>query len=300
MSHPASNRSSVFGSRSRHECTEMRLVLESVGISAVLAQHDGEWQVQVGQPHHDRAIAELEAYRLERSSDSFVAQPRQRVLPGAGWGVLVYVLTMISIYLLATVSAYGWPWEAVGRLRAGDVMSGQIWQTVTALTLHADTGHLASNLMFGSLFGFLAGRILGGGVAWLTIVLSGALGNLINALMRHADHTSIGASTAVFAGLGLLVAHAIVPRPGSRQSTRERYMPLMAGVLMLAYLGTEGERTDVLAHVAGFFSGLMVGWLACRIPERWLIKNSFQWCTGIATFFILSGAWTIAILMGRG
>ena len=299
MSSPVSQRILVFESHNRKECSEMRLVLESVGISAVLAQNEGQWQVHVADPHYDRAIRELETYVSERSGDSVVAPPVRADMPGAGWGVFAYLLILVSIALLSDVSAYGWPWASIGRMRAGDVINGQAWRTVTALTLHADITHLASNLLFGSLFGFLAGRILGGGVAWLTIVLAGVLGNFTNAIVRGADHTSIGASTAVFAGLGVLVAHAIVPRPTSRQTARERYMPLIAGILMLAFLGTEGEQTDVLAHVTGFFSGLIVGGFACRVPQRWLASGSLQWWGGFATVAIVSGAWTVAILFSK-
>ena len=73
---------------------------------------------------------------------------------------------------------------------------------MTALGLHADSVHLAGNLVFGLVFGFLAGERLGWGLAWFGMLLAGALGNTLNAFVQAPDHTSVGASTAVFATLG--------------------------------------------------------------------------------------------------
>jgi len=50
---------------------------------------------------------------------------------------------------------------------------------VTALTLHVDSGHLITNLGFGMLFGYLAGQLLGPGIAWASILAAGALGNFL-------------------------------------------------------------------------------------------------------------------------
>jgi rhomboid protease GluP len=72
------------------------------------------------------------------------------------------------------------------------------------LSLHADPLHLMSNLASGVIFGIFVAQILGSGVAWLTILLAGALGNALNALVQSPEHTATGASTAIFGALGIL------------------------------------------------------------------------------------------------
>ena len=67
------------------------------------------------------------------------------------------------------------------------------------------------------LFGYLAGQAIGGGVAWLSIVVSGALGNFINALLQDPTHSSIGASRP--GSLAWIVSHTIVPTTPSRGIT---------------------------------------------------------------------------------
>ena len=83
--------------------------------------------------------------------------------------------------------------------QAGLIRAGEWWRTFTALGLHADPLHLAGNLIYGLIFGFLAGQLLGWGLAWSGLLLAGALGNLLNAFLQAPTHSSIGASTAVFA-----------------------------------------------------------------------------------------------------
>ena len=78
-----------------------------------------------------------------------------------------------------------------------------MWRLTTALTLHADLGHIVANSVFGGLFGLLGRPHLGTGVAWFCIVLGGTLGNALNALARPDEFASIGASTATFAAVGL-------------------------------------------------------------------------------------------------
>ena len=110
------------------------------------------------------------------------------------------------------------------------------------------------------------------------------------------DHSSIGASTAVFAALGIMVAHALRPRASMPQSKMKRWSPLIAGVLMLAFIGVGGEHTDVVAHVTGFLAGLMIGWIGCRLPDRWLAKGAVQLWTGVVTIAIVTGSWIIAVM----
>ncbi len=118
------------------------------------------------------------------------------------------------------------------------------------------------------MIGTVTAQLLGQGLAWLAILLAGALGNALAALLRAPDHTAIGASTAVFAALGIVSAYTRQRRWLERHLGLRRLAPLGAGVLLLAYLGFGGERTDVGAHVMGFAVGLAVGWALARWFDR--------------------------------
>lgn len=292
----ANTSTAVFVSPRRAACQEISLVLQAVGISSELARDEhADWLVLVDYDVHTRARTEIQEYLRDQSSETSHTASGVSVFGGAVLGVVFYIAILVSVAILANVSAYGIDWKSVGTMRAGDVMAGQVWRTVTALTLHADLSHLLSNLLFGSVFGLLVGRILGGGVAWLSIVIAGAAGNFGNALLRTSEHLSIGASTAVFAALGILVAHALKPRGDDHLSLMRRWSPLIAGVVMFAFLGLEGERTDVLAHASGLVAGVFLGFGVCRLADSILERESVQFAASAATILILVASWAVAV-----
>jgi membrane associated rhomboid family serine protease len=102
------------------------------------------------------------------------------------------------------------------------------------------------------------GRLRG----WLLLALAATAGNLAVAAVNYpGPYRSIGASTAVFAGLGLLTGRAIrvLRGEGGRLRWRPVFVPLAAGVTLLGLFGAGDVRTDVVAHVTGFAAGLMLG-----------------------------------------
>ena len=168
------------------------------------------------------------------------------------------------------------------------------WRTVTALTLHADARHLAANIVFGGLVGLFAGQLLGSGLAWFSILIAGAAGNLLNALIRNPGHTSVGASTAVFAALGIVAAYVWKRRRHLHASKLVRWAPLVGAVVLLSYLGTGGVRTDVAAHVAGFLAGVVLGAVYGKLGSRMESVAGSQRLLGGTALAVLALAWALA------
>jgi membrane associated rhomboid family serine protease len=158
-------------------------------------------------------------------------------------GSLIYALVLLGV---AAAISFGWgrldAFEA-GSLNAALVRQGQWWRAWTSLTLHLDAAHIAANLGAGAWFGYLAGRLLGPGTAWALVVLGAGAANWVESLLAAADHRSVGASTAVFTALGLLAAYTWRERHSMALRPAQRYGPLFAGVILLGWLGTSGERT---------------------------------------------------------
>ncbi|MGF1484124.1 MAG: rhomboid family intramembrane serine protease [Opitutales bacterium] len=151
---------------------------------------------------------------------------------------------------------------------------GEFWRLATALLLHADLGHIVSNAISGACFGLLVQSLFGRVRAWLWIALTGILGNAINVLVYYPEqHLAIGASTAVFGALGLVIGgsmRAVLTAEGRNREAgawKRRLAPLFAGIVLLGWFGggggvpTDGSAltTDVLAHVWGFLTGLVLG-----------------------------------------
>jgi membrane associated rhomboid family serine protease len=243
-----------------------------------------------------QAMAELESYQQEN-----------RPLPGSGYsvptvdggwaGVLGYLMVIWLQPSLEANQAFGWDWREAGHLQAGLVAAGEWWRCITALTLHGDLGHIVANSLFGSLFGLYVGRYLGSGFGWLLILASGALGNAMNAWIQPDAFSSIGASTASFGALG--VSAAFVWRRGyyRNRDWRRSLAPIFAGIALLAFTGTGGENTDVVAHFTGFAAGALLGAAAAAFDIRRL-GVSGQYLAGAAAITLVVTAWSFAGTVG--
>ncbi len=291
---PSAELETVFQSDRKAACNESHLVLVAVGIAAVVQRQGHRWAVLVEPADVPRAREELEKFRRENPPQPTTREPLVPRYGGAWPAAIVYAATIL-LFALITGGARAGQWRVIAQMEAGAVMAGQWWRIVTALTLHVDAAHVISNVLFGALFGLLAGRALGGGVAWLVIVVAGALGNGVNAALQSPDHRSLGASTAVFAALAILVSHALRPRRTATETLLRRWSPLIAGVVLFALTGVGGERTDVLAHLTGFLAGLVFGWIGARLPHHWLARSSVQWAAGLAALGIVGVAWRFAL-----
>lgn len=180
-------------------------------------------------------------------------------------------------------------WLQLGSAHAWKIMQGEWWRIVTALTLHADWLHLLGNLVFGGVFIARLARELGSGLAWLLLLTSGAAGNLLNAWLQHPDHRAVGASTAVFGIIGLSSLLSLVR---FRKPLWRRWpLPIAAACGLIALLGVGGERTDLGAHLWGFFCGGILGLVTAFFLKRYgrpgpLQNRLLAALTG--TLFILS------------
>ncbi len=279
----------------RRQAEQYALVLTAMGMQSWIAP-DGEF-VALFVAHEDaaRADGELAAYDRENREP-----PPGRVwLPPALPRVevaLVYWAALLFFFAAARNEAFSFDWLGEGVAQTGLMLKGEWWRAVTALCLHASGAHLLGNLVFGAVFLMLLAQVTGAGVAGLSMVAAGAAGNVISALVQSPAHTSIGASTAIFASLGLLAALRQVKSRDHALSALRNWTPVAGGLALLAFLGFSGENTDVLAHVLGFASGIAAGWLLAKRDRDWTVDQGLQWKCAGAVATILASAWVAAAL----
>lgn len=269
------------------------LVLIAMSINCMLVRRP--WGIGLVVAVHDAARAEeqLDAYEAE-NAPRVALEPAFRAKDVID-ASLIAALLVVFTQMAADGLFFGADWYHAGAANAGLIRGGEWWRAITALGLHGDLGHIASNLVFGGVLGVIVAQVLGAGLGWLSILLSGFLGNLANAMFQSAGHTAIGASTAVFGALGLAASLAwqrqTVTGPGLR-----RWAPLGAGVMLLAFMGVSGERTDIGAHLAGFGVGSVMGFLLHQlsrfIPQG---QRAQRWYAAAAAG-LFAGAWTIALV----
>lgn len=280
---------------SREECNELALVLAAQAIPSDVRWDGRVWVLSIPADSLVRARYELESYAAE--SRRRRQPPPPLPVHGRPWpGIVAYAVALTLMALLAPDFSFGVDWLTIGRMDGGRMLAGDWWRPVTALMLHADAAHLLGNLLFGGFFAYSVCRYLGGGFGWLAIVATGAIGNIANGFLAGADHRSIGASTAVFAALGILSAYLWRQGFPSHVSRRERFAPVIAGIGLLAFTGTGGVNTDIGAHLLGFVAGFGGGLAIARIgaPTAHTVQVI---SVGIVTALVFL-AWTAAISLG--
>lgn len=281
--------------RHRGTLAEMGLVLTAVGIPHRLEERIEGWTLLVDEGHVAQALEELGDYQEEQSGEA----PPPEIAPPVDdgrWGILGFLVVIWAVPYLQGEAPFGADMLRAGRMQAGLVEVGEWWRTITALTLHGDSGHILSNSAFGAFFGLYVARGLGSGVGWLLVLLAGALGNGANALIQADAFSSIGASTATFAALGLFAAVAWARGEIRRGSGwRRGVAPLFAGFALVVWTGTGGENTDVAAHFTGFGAGAVLGALSGQLPRDAFARPALQLGAGALALALPVLAWRLAL-----
>jgi len=155
----------------------------------------------------------------------------------------------------------------------------------------------------GALLALVASEF-GAGWGGLLMLAAGILGNALNAgLLPQAQHQALGASTMVFALLGILSSTATLALWQQRQQGRgvfrivHLWLPVLAGCGMLSLYGS-APGTDLGGHLNGFLAGLLLGFLARKLPPG-CFARAWQWSAGVLALLALSLAWVLARRYGQ-
>lgn len=283
----------VYESRNRRSCSDRALVLAAIRVPYQLVDDGLSCAIVVPAEYSARAVEELRLYEAENPP----VRPRSRkriVYQDALPGVVGYVLVICAVAWLAGYSILEANWFVAGRVDGTLIREGEWWRTITALTLHSGVRHLLGNLVFGVFFGIFAGRLLGSGVAWLAVIIAAALGNAANTLLLESTHRSIGASTAVFATLGMLAGYVWRGQFMAQDRWSTRFGPIVGGLALLMFTGTGDENTDIGAHLMGFVCGFGTGMLL-TILGRSPAPARIQYAAGIAAVGLIALAWLQAL-----
>jgi membrane associated rhomboid family serine protease len=283
----------VFESRNRQSCADRALVLASLQIPHKVIDDGGSCALIVPAQFSAQAFVELQLY--DEENPPVQPKPVRKIeYQDATPGLIGYVFVVCAVAGMAGYSFFQSNWFVAGRVDGELIRNGEIWRLFTALTLHSGVKHLLGNIVFGVFFGLFAGRLLGSGIAWLAIVLAAATGNALNTLLLEATHRSIGASTAVFAALGLVAGYVWFGKLMPQERWSNRYGPIVGGLALLMYTGTGGENTDIGAHLLGFVSGFGAGLILTRLGR--LPKDTqTQLVAGAIAFGLIFFSWTIAL-----
>ncbi len=244
---------------------EEMLVVLAMGLACQVDEDPEGGFVLLVHPDYTGAVfRELDCYRAEQAVPPPPPAPPIR---DHGNGAPLTALWALALGWSFWMQGHDPTWTARGVSSPRGIFGNdEWWRPFTSLFLHADVGHLMGNVAFGVFFGTWVSRAIGPFRGWMLVLLSGTLGNLLNAMLRQSERfSSLGASTAVFGALGMLTGIAVFQsvRDHSRRGRFRYLLPLAGGLAMFSMWGAGPDpQIDVSGHVCGFLSGLALGTLA--------------------------------------
>jgi rhomboid protease GluP len=270
---------------------EWELALVAQGLSPSLSRTRDGFVLSVPEEEVERALVGLSAYERENPRE-----PRERDEPAEPPNLVAgaSIAGILLLFFFITVWQPTVQWFERGSADADRILRGELWRTVTALSLHANLAHALSNAIGITVFLGALSSILGPGLSSPLVLLAGAGGNLANALIHGSSHVSIGASTSVFGAVGMLGGLGLARRGRRKVPRRRAWVPVAAALALLAMLGSGGESVDVLAHLFGFLFGGVLGLIFAFVapsPPGRLV----QWGCASAAFAVLISCWLLAL-----
>ncbi|MBA4368149.1 MAG: hypothetical protein C0403_11000 [Desulfobacterium sp.] len=247
----------IYQNLTAAQTNQYGLILTACGISFHTQKAGKSWNILVDDANMEKAFRIIEKSIAENQTASPSLTADDHHYPGGYTGLWIAIV-IISVYVAMMLSGESKLFMNQYQSSAMRIMAGDYYRTVTSLFIHADAGHLAGNAIGIAIFGTFLCRITGWGMGMLMVLLSGGLGNLLNAFMYRIGHISIGASTAVFGAIGILAGYLFFIKFRQINIKRSSWLPIGGSVALLSFLGS-GEYTDVTAHFYGMTVGIFLG-----------------------------------------
>jgi len=247
----------LFKSLSGKETDLIILILTSQNIKTLVQGQNNRFDIYVTKKDMEMALLMVETFH-EENKFSRIKQQFQKIPVSSFNSTTAFIIMGILFLIHMLCIHYHIQNKMIMTYGASSlfILQGETYRAVTALLLHSDARHLAGNLAGLLIFGAPFISLAGFGVGPFMLLFAGTLGNLINAHFYKTAHLSIGASTAIMGAAGLLVAFQVTCK--QKPFRLNNIMPVFAGMVLVAMF-SQGERTDVWAHIFGFICGLVPG-----------------------------------------
>ena len=267
------------------------LVLLSQGIShRIDRSEDGPFQIFVEPEKRRTAQFQIRLYHREN--------PPRTDNPPLPLKFTFQPLWVLSVPVFCTLLDFSGAISQMnnaGIADAGKILRGEWWRTITAMTLHGDSRHLAGNLVSG----FLALSLLHYRIPLAKLVpflaVASAVANFFVALTVQTNFRSLGFSGFVFATIGCLAVIEFRLMPRETHGMLRRFAPLCGAASLAVFLGL-GENADILGHLYGFIAGLLCGFIPKKKTLRWGAPTAVTdifWIFAYYVLFIIG--WTLAL-----
>jgi len=279
----------IIETRNRREAFDWGLVLASQNIDAIIERspETGKYIILVPESDYLRAIEQLRIYQVENLHfrPAYRIEIAKNLFDGRS---ILWAAAMVLIYLIDTESKIDL--RAAGIMHKSAVLNGEWWRLFTAVCLHNDLSHLASNITTGFILLGIAIVYYGAGLSILLTFLSGVVGNLTGLFLHTQDYYGLGASGMVTGALGLLAASGWFSVESESPSKIKFSVARLVAAFMLFILIGVNPKSDIQAHLGGFISGLFLGILTTKIlkkPSRFYFLNKTAFIVALGLFLFV-------------
>jgi rhomboid protease GluP len=285
----------VLETDNKDQLSVCSLVLSAMEIPHSISTRNSMGVILVAANDAERATFHLSAYLAENRDWPPRPLPADEITSGIQPPTIIIIGALMLFYSVTGQWDSHSIWFSSGAGNSSAILQGgEYFRLVTALTLHADLTHLLGNCFIGGFLLHFFCRLVGSGMGLAATLTAAVMGNGINVCLHGDGHLFVGYSTAVFATIGMLVMASYQSK--KTLSRFDLVLPFMAGVALLAMLGSSGERTDLGAHLFGLLSGLVIGRiLMTEIFIRLCRSNFIQLVLFIYTGFIVYLSWWTAL-----
>lgn len=165
------------------------------------------------------------------------------------------------------------------------VEKGEWYRVITAIFVHGGILHLLFNSYALFYFGTIVESIYGAEKFVVSYLLSGLVGNIATQLFYYRS-VSVGASGAIFGLVGMLFILGFKRDAPfyARSFTGYALLPMIIYNVAFGFL--PGSGINNAAHLGGFFTGMLIGYLIKPLPAIYSRKKStfFGWKTAAIAF----------------
>ena len=184
--------------------------------------------------------------------------------------VLVYIAleskgSTLDVYFMLNHGASSWELE---------FKEMELYRLFTCMFIHFGIEHLVNNMFMLYMIGVQIEKIYGRGRFLFIYLLSGLFASLVssmaNMLIGRNDIISGGASGAIYGIMGAM----IIVLWFNRKQAGEIIYRFIILVILMVYGGFTDTGVDNVAHIAGFFSGIVIGGIVYMTSKKQDIKNA--------------------------
>lgn len=194
--------------------------------------------------------------------------------------VNVTIVTLNIIYFLIIILANGSYYAVhdsdimlkMGALSYDTFSAGAWYQIITSVFMHFGISHLFNNMLLLTYAGCELEKRIGSLAYFILYMMTGICGNILSLwYYNYIGETvvSAGASGAIFGVIGALFIVLVMNRTKTADLTPKR---LLFMAVVTIYYGMTTMGVDNAAHIGGFISGIIGGFLLSKISQYVKLK----------------------------